>query len=53
MSRLPGVPPIARQPPAFAESPRELPAAEGEPIDAEIVGYQLPRKIHRHPAGGE
>jgi hypothetical protein len=40
-------------PPALAESPRELPAAEGEPIDAEIVGYQLPRKIHRHPAGGE
>ena len=34
-------------------SPRELPAAEGEPIAAEIVGYQLPRKIHRHPAGGE
>jgi hypothetical protein len=41
-------------PPALvAESPRELPAAEGEPIDAEIVGYQLPRKIHRHPAGGK
>ena len=40
-------------PPALAEPPRELPAAEGEPIDAEIVGYQLPRKIHRHPTGGE
>jgi hypothetical protein len=26
-------------PPALAESPRELPAAEGEPIAAEIVGY--------------
>src|SRR6478609_10154338 len=25
-------------PPALAESPRELPAAEGEPIDAEVVG---------------
>jgi hypothetical protein len=39
--------------PALAESPRELPAAEGEPIAAEIVGYQPHRRIHRHPAGGE
>jgi hypothetical protein len=28
---------------------RELPAAEGEPIDAEIVGYQPHRRILRHP----
>jgi hypothetical protein len=32
---------------------RELPAAEGEPIDAEIVGYQPPRRIHRYSAGDE
>ena len=37
----------------LADRPRELPAAEGEPIDAEIVGYQPHQRIHRHPAGGE
>jgi hypothetical protein len=40
-----------RQP--LADRPRELPAAEAEPIDAEIVVYQPHRRIHRHPAGGE
>ena len=38
---------------SLADRQRELPAAEGEPIDAEIVGYQPHRRIHRHPAGGE
>ena len=37
----------------LADRPRELPTAEGEPIEAEIVGYQPHRRIHRHPAGGE
>jgi hypothetical protein len=36
-----------------ADRPRELPAAEGEPIDAEIVGHQPHRRIRRHPAGGQ
>jgi hypothetical protein len=38
---------------ALADRQRALPAAEGEAIDAEIVGYQPHRRIHRHPAGGE
>lgn len=37
----------------LADRPRELPAAEGEPIDAKIVAHQPHRRIHRHPAGGE
>ncbi|MCV7332960.1 hypothetical protein [Mycobacterium cookii] len=37
----------------LADRPRELPAAGDEPIDAEIVGYQPHRRIHRHPAGGK
>ena len=37
----------------LADRPRALPAAQGEPIDAEIVGYQPHRRVHRRPAGGE
>jgi hypothetical protein len=38
---------------SLAERSRELPSAEVEPIDAEIVGYQPHRRVHRHLAGGE
>ena len=37
----------------LVDRPRELPAAEAKPIDAEIVAYQTHRRIHRHPAGRE
>jgi hypothetical protein len=37
----------------LADRSQELPAAEGEPIDAEIVGYQPHRRIHRHPPAAE
>jgi hypothetical protein len=37
----------------LVDRPRELPAAEGEPIDTEIDRDRPHRRIHRRPAGGE
>jgi hypothetical protein len=45
---------FACEPPAaLADRPRALPVAESEAIEAELDGYQPPRNVHRHPAGGE